>query len=360
MYSRDRRFAVYVFGASLLITALLWYALRAHDVGVWAGVAKKPQVGEVYVERIACEPDFNTFPATPQIAFEMVYIPGGSFDMGSPENEPGRESSEGPRHRVTVEPFWMGKYEVTGELVEAWMHETRQTGRINTSRTSAAAIRAASIRSGYCYVPFYQGPSSTSPAVTLTCFGGQEFCRWLTRRTGRFYRLPTEAEWEYACRAGTSTAYHFGNDATKLSEYAWFGSEAQQIHAVGKLKSNPWGLYDMYGNAGEWVLDDWTDSYSGMANGAHDPWRRRTSNKWGVIRGGDWCSETPAEFRSASRYRALDYHEMNANSPIFNWESYRERKPQTGVRLVAPAIGRPVDDRETSVPPPANPFLDLK
>jgi formylglycine-generating enzyme required for sulfatase activity len=355
MYSRDRRFAFYLFSASLLATALLCYALRAHDAGAWRAPPKSPVVGEVYVERFDRDPDPNWYPVTAQISFEMVYIPGGSFDMGSPLNESGRQPFEGPQHRVTVGPLWMGKYEVTGDVVEAWERETRTWRPPGTPAPSPPATRAASVPSGKPYAPFYEGDPKTAPAVTLTCFGAQEFCRWLTRRTGRFYRLPTEAEWEYACRAGTTTAYHFGNDPAPLSQYAWFGTGAQRIHPVGKLKPNPWGLYDMYGNAGEWVLDDWTDSYSATPNGAHDPWRRRTSDEFGVIRGGDWSSTDPAELRSASRRRGQDHKEINCNSPVFNCWGYEERRPQTGLRLVAPVSGRPADGRETSVPMPRYP-----
>jgi formylglycine-generating enzyme required for sulfatase activity len=356
MYPRERRFAFYLLGTSLLTTALLVYALRAHDAGAWRAAPKKPALGEVYVERIANNPDFNVFPPNPQFAFEMVYIPGGTFEMGSPEGEPGRQPTEGPRHSVTVEPVWMGKYEVNGGIVQAWISETSWS-RWHEPPLSPAATRAASVRSGHLYMPVCDGDPRTTPAVTFTCFGAQEFCRWLTRRTGRFYRLPTEAEWEYACRAGTVTAYHFGNNATRLSEYAWFGSGAQQIHAIGKLKPNPWGLYDMYGNAGEWVLDDWSDSYS-AADGAHDPWRRRKTGNLGVIRGGDWSSTNPAELRSASRRRGADFQEINGGSFIFNHDPYGGRRPQTGLRLVAPVSGRSTDGREASVPAPKSPWED--
>jgi formylglycine-generating enzyme required for sulfatase activity len=348
MYPRDRRFAFYLFSASLLATALLCYALRAHDAGAWRAPPKKPALGDVYVERIANNPDFNLFPPDPQFSFEMVYIPGGAFEMGSPQSEPGRQLCEGPQHHVTVEPFWIGKYEVTGELVEAWRTETSQYRSPREPALSLAAKRAASVPSSMPYMSFCDGDPRTTPAVTFTCFGAQEFCRWLTRRTGRFYRLPTEAEWEYACRAGTTTAYHFGKDPTKLPQYAWFGST--QIHPVGKLKPNPWGLYDMYGNAGEWVLDEWNDSYS--ATDAHDPWRRRNDGDIGVIRGGDWLQDNPAELRSASRFRGADFQEINSGSFIFNYDPSRGRRPQTGLRLVAPMTGRSTDGREVSVPAP--------
>jgi formylglycine-generating enzyme required for sulfatase activity len=356
MYPRDRRFAFNLFGASLLATALLWYALRAHDSGAWRAAPKKPALGDVYVERIANDPDFNVIPPNPQFTFEMVYIPGGSFEMGSPEGEPGRQLCEGPRHRVTVEPFWMGKYEVTAEIVQAWVMETRGNRAPGEPALSPAAKRAASVPAGMFYAPFWDGDLRTTPAITLTCFGAQEFCRWLTRRTGRLYRLPTEAEWEYACRAGTTTAYNFGNDATKLSQYAWFGGGPGGVHPVGQLKPNPWGLYDMYGNAGEWVLDDWTDSYSATPGEPRDPWRRRRSGDLGVIRGGDWSSDDPAELRSASRFRGADFQEINSGSYFFNWDPARGRRTQTGLRLVAPVSGRSRDGREVSVPAPSSPF----
>ena len=126
MYSRDRKFALYLFGASLLATAILCYALHAHDAGAWRAAPAKPVLGEVYTERFVRDPEPNWNPVTAQISFEMIYIPGGNFEMGSPQDEPGRQLSEGPRHRVSVEPFWMGKYEVTGDIVDAWILETRR------------------------------------------------------------------------------------------------------------------------------------------------------------------------------------------------------------------------------------------
>jgi len=125
----------------------------------------------------------------------------------------------------------------------------------------------------------------------MTAYGAQQFCRWLTLRTGHYYRLPTEAEWEYACRAGTTTAYYFGESPANLGDHAWFGGR-DKPHLGGQKKPNPWSLYDLYGNVGEYVLDEWSEDYKAEAAAAatrpvaHDPWRKHTDRDYAIVRGG--------------------------------------------------------------------------
>ena len=167
------------------------------------------------------------------VKMKMVLIQPGSFLMGSPDSE-GRPAFESPRHRVTItRPFYIGVYEVTQEQFE-------QLIAVSPSR--------------------FKG--SCNPADQVDFDLAAAFCKTLSARTGKAITLPTEAQWEYACRAGAKTAYFFGSNPEKLGEYAWFsGNSDGRTHAVGLKKPNPAGLYDVYGNALEWCSDAWSIAY---------------------------------------------------------------------------------------------------
>src|SRR5262249_52303848 len=138
------------------------------------------------------------------------------------------------------------------------------------------------------------------PAISMTQHAASKYCEWLSARTGQFYRLPTEAEWEYAARAGTTTAYSFGDKPSKLAEYARFA--ADKYDKVGQRKPNPWGLHDMYGNVMEWTLDQYLpDAYASLkGNPIASPWVRPTHPYPHVLRGGSWADAAPL-LRSAAR-----------------------------------------------------------
>ena len=200
--------------------------------------------------------------------FDMVPIPGGVFKMGSPENEAERNEDEGPQHDVKIDPFWMGKYEVTWQEYELWAMQYDQFHRPKANEGEKAneydklADAVAWPSRPYTDMSFGMGKPGY-PAPCMTQLAAKMYCKWLSAKTGRYYRLPTEAEWEYACRAGAATAYSFGNDPKKLDDYAWYdGNSEEKYHKVGKKKPNAWGLYDMHGNVAEWCLDQYAaDSY---------------------------------------------------------------------------------------------------
>lgn len=218
---------------------------------------------------------------TDKITLKAVLIPAGKFLMGGPETDPNHYYDECPQHEVTLtESFYLGIYDVTEEQYEAVM------GR-NPSPTKGA----------------------TNPVENVTWADSVEFCRKLSETSGRTVRLPTEAQWEYACRAGTTTRFSFGDDEAQLAEYGWYqDNSGLQSHPVGQKKPNPWGLYDMHGNVFQWVADTRAIVATyGSALPVTDPQgpKQNTGGRGGgpanhVLRGGSWVY--PAQkSRSATR-----------------------------------------------------------
>jgi len=225
----------------------------------------------------------------PGKAPEMVVIAAGRFFMGSPKDEKGRDSDEDPQHGVAVvKPFAMSRCEVTVAEFRAFVLETQYQ---TDNEKKSCDWRSPGFEQ-----------KENHPVVCVSWRDARAYAYWLSLKTGQKYRLPTEAEWEYAARAGTSTAYNFGDDAASLQEYAWFFKNSNdQTQPVANKKPNPWGLYDMHGNVWEWTADcrhgDYSDApYDGSAwlEGAGAECDRR------VIRGGSWCF-LAVLVRSASR-----------------------------------------------------------
>jgi formylglycine-generating enzyme required for sulfatase activity len=205
------------------------------------------------------------------IQLEMVWIPNGSFIMGSPSGESGRDDDEGPQTNVRLEGFWMGRYEVTQAQYQAIMGT-------NPSDFSGA----------------------NNPVERVSWNRAMEFSRKLSERTGENYTLPTEAQWEYACRAGTTSAYYFGNDSGQLENYAWFDSKyGGTTHPVGQKQPNGWGLYDMHGNVWEWCLSLYRPYPYSETDGRNSESYTSSAR---VLRGGSRGSN-PENCRSAGRGR---------------------------------------------------------
>ena len=213
------------------------------------------------------------------LKLDMLVIPGGKFRMGTEEKEIERlveeKKWEGfrrekPRHEVTIKPFLIGKYPVTQAQYEEVI------GR-NPSRLR---------------------DDNRRPVECVSWNEAEEFCQRLSEKTGKEYRLPTEAEWEYACRAGTTTPYHFGENITdKLANY---DHNVSGTTAVGKYSPNAFGLYDMHGNVWEWCRDDFYEDYVGAPNDG-SAWISSRSSLNKVARGGSW-DLNPRFCRSACRY----------------------------------------------------------
>ncbi|MBD2176777.1 formylglycine-generating enzyme family protein [Pseudanabaena sp. FACHB-1998] len=207
------------------------------------------------------------------IVIEMVRIPSGKFMLGSPVNELGRRDNESPLVEVQVRAFYMAKFAVTQEQWFAIM-----------------GSNSANFRE-----------SLQAPMENISWLEAQDFCQKLAARSphAHAYRLPSEAEWEYACRAGTNTTYHFGDSPAQLSDYAWFVDNAnKRSQPVGQKVPNPWGLYEMHGGVWEWCEDVWHDNFnSAPADGT--PWLEGNSGRR-VRKGGSWSNEARL-CRSASR-----------------------------------------------------------
>ena len=212
-------------------------------------------------------------PNTP-IDMEFVLIPAGEFDMGSPSSEIGRYDYEGPVHHVTIpEPFYMSKYEVT-----------QKQWRVVMGNNPSHFI------------------GDDLPVEYVSWDDVQEFIRRLNEKEGiHKYRLPSEAEWEYAARAGTTTRYSFGDDESELDEYGWYDENSNdETHPVGQKKPNPWGLYDMHGNVWEWVQDEWHDTYNGAPSDG-SAWEDGSGTNR-LVRSGSWLFIFEAgDCRSANR-----------------------------------------------------------
>jgi formylglycine-generating enzyme required for sulfatase activity len=300
------------------------------------------------------KPYTNTIPGT-AIAYEMVPIPAGEFVMGSPESEKDRKPDEGPQHKVKISPFWMGKYEVTWDQYLLFMYPDDEKKLRDTYATPEEInqISDAVTRPSKPYVDMSFGMGKTArsggkgfPAIAMSQHGANKFCHWLSAKTGHFYRLPTEAEWEYACRAGTTTAYSYGDDVDKLPEYAWFFDNSNsKYQEVGKMKPNPWGLYDMHGNVTEWVLDQLTPDFYRLCSEkgvVPDPWNKAIKPYPHGVRGGSW-DDDPHALRSAAR-RGSDrtWKMQDPQLPKSIW--YLTDAQIVGFRLVRPLEVPPPED----------------
>ncbi len=217
---------------------------------------------------------------------EMVVIPGGTFLMGSPEDEEGRDDDEGPQHGVTVPRFAMGRFAVTFEEYDAFCEET---GRERPGDEDWGRGRR--------------------PVIHVSWDDAKAYCAWASDRTGAAYRLPSEAEWEYACRAGTTTPFFFGEtistdqanyDGTFTYGNGRTGEDRQQTTPVGTFPANAFGLHDMHGNVREWCEDPWHDSYVGAPADGSAWVVNSTESNARVVRGGSWFSD-PITLRSADR-----------------------------------------------------------
>ena len=275
---------------------------------------------------------------------EMLPIQGGKFLLGSPSSEKGRNEDEGPQHEVEISPFWMAKLEITWDVYEIWMTDLdiarRKLAEIEPNDRDKAAdvFQLTQPTKPYTDMTFGMGKRGY-PAICMTQHSCRTFCKWLTAKTGRYYRLPSEAEWEYACRAGTTTAYSFGDDPAQLGDYAWHsGNSSEKYQKVGKKKPNPWGLYDMHGNVAEFVLDQHDAKFYATCAGktVQNPLAIPLTEYPRVVRGGSW-NDGPEILRSAARIGSTEeWKEKDPQEPQSIW--YFTDARFVGFRIVRPLV----------------------
>ena len=219
---------------------------------------------------------------------EMVNISGGTFQMGSNES-----SEEEPIHQVSVPPFYMSRFVIT----QAQWRAVATLPQVNCELNSEPHVEASD---------HFRGDHL--PIIQVNWYEAKEFCDRLSQATEHTYRLPSEAEWEYACRAGTTTAYNFGDEITE--EQANYENNVGYITPAGKYPPNAFGLYDMHGNVWEWCEDTWHDSYNGAPSDG-SAWVDEDDNQVRPMRGGSWVSYAQ-DCRPALRNR--DVPDTRSNS----------------------------------------------
>jgi sulfatase modifying factor 1 len=327
--------------------------------GIVLGDAKPVGDGPaVRLEGAWMVPYDETIPGT-DVAFRMIPVPGGTFRMGSPADEADRSADEGPVFEIKVEPFWIGRCEVTWAEYRTYMAacdlfkglEAANLRPVNAANEADAVTAPSNL-----YDPsttFTNGEDPELPAVTMTQYAARQYTKWISKLTNRFYRLPTEGEWEYACRAGSRTPWSSGADPESLDAVAWFADNADETtHPVGGKQPNAWGLHDMHGNVAEWVLDQLADGGYAKQAALPQPVTAATAIVWPtklsprIVRGGAYYDEAD-RLRSAARRGSEDvaWKDVDPNLPKSPWWYTEEPALGVGMRLVRPSVTPPLDQQ---------------
>jgi len=278
--------------------------------GLKASQAEHDSVARLHDRIVAAlkKDDFKPYKFT-NPAFEMVPIPEGDFLMGTPDRK-----DESPQHKVHISPFWMGKFEVTWDEYRLFMF-SKDDGVDAVTRPTRP----------YVEMSFGMGIEGY-PAISMTQHAANKYAEWLSAHTGQFYRLPTEAEWEYACRAGTTAAPDHPDD------YAWYLANSNgKYQKAGTKKPNAWGLYDMLGNVMEWTLDQYEPYRSAPAA---DPWIRPSKPYPIAVRGGSWMDPAGAIRCGARTPSDPSWKQQDPQMPKSIW--YETDAQGLGFRLVRP------------------------
>ena len=345
-------------------------------------VKQKPTSGRfIETKRGFMVPYIETIAGT-DVTFEMIPVPGGRFTFGtSVEGGEGDSSGEGDNRgeyelsavEVELPPFWIAKHEVTWSMYWRYMRLIDDFAKLQTLNTllhatdpnAAAATRTAlsdypkivqaaehvadEVDGVTAPTPLYDpdntyqfGKDPQQPAATITPYAAKQFTKWLSLSQGVSYRLPTEAEWEYAARAGSTTVYPFGDDPAGLDAYAWYEENSDAMtHPVGEKKPNAWGLHDMIGNVAEWVIDQYDEDNLQRTSTEVLTWEQAirwpTDYDGRVVRGGFW-DDYEEDCRSTSRFYSEDedWKSEDPNLPLSPWWYTAYPSSGVGIRLVRP------------------------
>jgi formylglycine-generating enzyme required for sulfatase activity len=250
-----------------------------------------------------------TLPGSSQ-KLKMVQISGGSFTMGSNTGK----ANERPAKQIQVSGFWMGAYEVTHDQYNVFFRDENLS---QGSKVDAVTRPTAQ----YIDLSWNMGKEGGYPMNSMSVDAAMMFCKWLWQQTGVFYRLPTEAEWEYACKAGSTGNYSFGNDSKLLGQYAWFkGNSKGKYQKVGTKKPNPWGLYDMHGNVAEWTMDQYDSTFMSKLNTRQlDPVAFPTSRYPRSIRGGSYMDDASLLKASSRSFSIPGWNKRDPQIPKSRW-----------------------------------------
>lgn len=319
----------------LIALCLIPVSVQAADLPVGL-VATRPAEGRsVETDQGFMVPFELTIPGT-DVVFQMEPIPGGEITVGSDQR---------PYH---VAPFWMGRFEVTWAEYRKYMdlYETFKQFQINGQRRVNEQNEVDAITAPTpLYDPSYTfefGEDPRQPAITVTQYSAKQYTKWLSAITGLQFRIPAEAEWEHACRAGASTPYYYGDSPDSLGDYAWFqdNTDWEGTKNVGQKKPNAWGLYDMHGNAAEWVLDgpdaDTPADADKTLHAATD-WLRSTEPDQRKVCGGSWelaAEECTATSRLLSDHMA--WKDVDPNIPKSPWWFTDDPARGVGFRIIRP------------------------
>jgi formylglycine-generating enzyme required for sulfatase activity len=301
---------------------IIGFALVATAVFAQSDAAEREAVGKIH-DRILKQaprkagPYKITIPNT-TVSYDMVPIPAGSVTMGSTAKK-----DEQPPHKVTLDAFWMQAHEVTWDEYRLFMF-AQQGGETGAKDEVVDAVSRPT--KPYVEMSFGMGINGF-PAISMTQHAANKYAEWLSARTGEFYRLPTEAEWEYACRAGGS------GQPQKLEDAAWFAANSNgKYQPVATKKPNAWGLYDMLGNVMEWTLDQYAPY---KAEAQTNPWVPATTPYPHAVRGGSWNDPASALTCTARTPSTPDWKQQDPQLPKSIW--YLTDAQWLGFRLVRPA-----------------------
>ena len=267
------------------------------------------------------------------VSFKMTLIPGGTFTMGSAKEAPNSEEDEGPQLKVKIDSFWMGVHEISFQ--EYYIYREKNLDKApEGGEWDADAVTRPS--------PPYEDPTfgmgkEDFPAGSMTQYAALSYCKWLTEKTGVFYRLPTEAEWEYACKAGQEEG-PATDDSAMVDDLGWHdGNSDESYQKIGQKKPNAWGLYDMLGNVGEWTLDQYSKDYFTKMqsdDAVENPWLQPTRLHPRTVKGGSFYDEA-SELRCSNRIKSdMDWKCRDPQLPKSFW--WNTDSPFVGFRLVRP------------------------